>query len=157
LFLKPGCVIIKIDFCEKVRIEASSDPALLAAAIAMFVFDRDTGDDLDRRFLPDWLLDTLLSVGEGLQPLAKSMAEENFSVRPLIKPAALVNAWAGGMPWEKVTAPDGMGGGDFSMLVLRTADNLRHVRALKKVFPEAAETAAAVIELIMKDPVLTGY
>ena len=86
------------------------------------------------------------------------MAEENFSVRPLlIKPAALVYAWAEGMPWQKVTAPGGMGEGDFSMLVLRTVDNLRHVRALKKVFPEAAETAAAAIDLIMKDPVLTGY
>jgi ATP-dependent RNA helicase HelY len=135
-----------------------SDPALLAAAIAMFVFDKDSGDDLDRRFMPDVLLDTLLKVGEGLSPLASRLAEEEFPVRPLlIKPAAVVYAWAKGMPWEKVTASGGMGEGDFSMLVLRTADNLRHVRGLKDVFPEAAKNAGEAIDLLLKDPVSSGY
>ncbi len=135
-----------------------SDPALLAATIAMFVFDRDTGDDIDRRLLSDTLLDSLLRVGEGLHPLADQMAAENFPVRPLlIKPAAVIHAWATGMPWEKAVRLGGMEEGDFSMLVLRTADNLRHVRALKKVFPDAATAAATAIDLIMKDPVLPGY
>jgi superfamily II RNA helicase len=124
----------------------------------MFVFDRETGEASDRRLVPDALLDSLVRVGEGLHPLAKEMASENFPVRPLlIKPAAIVHAWAGGMSWEKVAALGGMEEGDFSMLVLRTADNLRHVRALKKVFPDAASAAATAIELIMKDPVVTGY
>jgi len=135
-----------------------SNPALLAAAVAMFVFDRDTGEEVDRRLLPDTLLDTLARIGEGLHPLAKEMLNENFPVRPLlIKPAAIVHAWAEGIPWEKVAALGGMEEGDFSMLVLRTADNLRHIRTLKSVFPEAAASAAAAIELIMRDPVLPGY
>jgi superfamily II RNA helicase len=135
-----------------------SNPALMAAVIAMFVFDRDTEDDMDRRLVPDTLIDALVRVGEGLHPLAKEMAKERFPVRPLlIKPAAIVHAWAEGMPWEKVAALGGMAEGDFSMLVLRTADNLRHVRALKKVFPHAASSAAAAIELIMKDPVVISY
>jgi hypothetical protein len=41
------------------------------------------------------------------------------------------------------------------MLVLRTADNLRHIRALSGVFPEAAEAAGAAVEAILRDPVLT--
>ena len=135
-----------------------TDPALLAAAIAMFVFDKESKEDPDRRFMPDLLLDTLMTVGEGLSPLAEKMAAANFPVRPLlIKPAATVYAWAKGMPWEKLIADGGMGEGDFSMLVLRTADNLRHVRGLKGVFPEAAETAGKAIDLILKDPVLSGY
>jgi superfamily II RNA helicase len=135
-----------------------SDPALLAAAIAMFVFDRETGEEVNRQLLPDTLIDTLVRIGEGLHPLAKEMIGEKFPVRPLlIKPAAIVYAWAKEMPWEKVASLGGMEEGDFSMLVLRTADNLRHVRALKKVFPEAAAAAATAIELIMKDPVLPGY
>ncbi len=135
-----------------------TDPALLAAAIAMFVFDRETGEDADKRLIPEALLDALVRVGEGLHPIAKEMAKEKFPVRPLlIKPAVIVHAWAEGMPWEKVAALGGMEEGDFSMLVLRTADNLRHVRALKKVFPDAAASAATAIELIMKDPVVTGY
>jgi superfamily II RNA helicase len=135
-----------------------SDPALLAASIAMFVFDRETGEDADRRLVPENLIDALVRVGEGLHPLAKEMAREKFPVRPLlIKPAAIVHAWAEGMPWEKVASLGGMEEGDFSMLVLRTADNLRHVRALKRVFPDAAAAAATALELIMKDPVITGY
>ena len=40
------------------------------------------------------------------------------------------------------------------MLILRTADNLRHVRGLAEVFPLAARSAARAIELILRDPVL---
>ena len=64
---------------------------------------------------------------------------------------------ADGILWERVAAPGEMEEGDFSMLALRTADNLRHVRALKKVIPGAAAAAATTIELIMKYPVVTGY
>jgi hypothetical protein len=43
------------------------------------------------------------------------------------------------------------------MLILRTADNLRHIRGLKQDFPEAAETAASSIELILREPVVSDY
>jgi ATP-dependent RNA helicase HelY len=43
------------------------------------------------------------------------------------------------------------------MLVLRTADNLRHIRALKDVFPKAAENAGKAMELILRDPVVFYY
>lgn len=49
-----------------------------------------------------------------------------------------------------------MAEGNLAMLILRTADNLRHIRGLYEVFPEAAETAGKAIELIMRDPV-TGF
>jgi hypothetical protein len=39
------------------------------------------------------------------------------------------------------------------MLMLRTADHLRHVMSLAKTFPDAAETASKAIELILKAPV----
>jgi len=50
-----------------------------------------------------------------------------------------------------------MAEGDLAMLTLRTADNLRHIRALKQVFPKAAETSAAAIELILREPVSIAY
>ncbi|MBW2740746.1 MAG: hypothetical protein JRE64_18305 [Deltaproteobacteria bacterium] len=43
------------------------------------------------------------------------------------------------------------------MLILRTADNLRHIMALRQVFPEAAETARKSIRLIIKEPVASDY
>jgi len=42
------------------------------------------------------------------------------------------------------------------MLILRTADNLRHIRNLKDFFPEAATAAAEGIEKILREPV-AGY
>ena len=43
------------------------------------------------------------------------------------------------------------------MLILRTADNLRHIRALRQVFPDAAETADLAIELILREPVVFDF
>jgi hypothetical protein len=47
--------------------------------------------------------------------------------------------------------------GDLAMLILRTADNLRHIRSLKRVFPEAALTSATSIDLILRSPVVMEY
>jgi len=47
--------------------------------------------------------------------------------------------------------------GDLAMLILRTADNLRHIRSLKRVFPEAALTSATSIDLILRSPVAMEY
>jgi hypothetical protein len=44
--------------------------------------------------------------------------------------------------------------GDLAVLILRTADNLRHVRGLAEVFPRAAESAARALDLILRDPVV---
>jgi hypothetical protein len=47
--------------------------------------------------------------------------------------------------------------GDLAMLIVRTADNLRHIRGLKDVFPEVARTASIAIEKIMREPVVNEY
>jgi hypothetical protein len=44
--------------------------------------------------------------------------------------------------------------GDLVMLILRTADNLRHIRRLKGAFPDAAKAANQAIELILREPVV---
>ncbi len=43
------------------------------------------------------------------------------------------------------------------MLILRSADNLRHIQALTYVFPEAAVTAKRAVQLILKYPVVMDY
>ena len=83
------------------------------------------------------------------------MSEQKFEVRQLmLRPAAAVYAWSGGQSWESVLGIAEMEEGDLAMLILRTADNLRHVRNLKEVFPEAAATAAKSIEKILREPVV---
>ena len=65
-----------------------------------------------------------------------------------------VFAWANGDSWEDAVGISEVEEGDFAMLVLRTADNLRHVRALDEVFPLQAAAAARALDLILRDPVI---
>jgi superfamily II RNA helicase len=133
-----------------------SNPSLLAAIIASFVNERETDDHIPREFLPDQLLKTFMAAVKSLKPFAKDMFKHGFEVRPLfLRPAAAAYAWADGGSWDTVCTIAEMEEGNLAMLILRTADNLRHIRNLKKVFPQAAETAAKAIERILREPVVS--
>ena len=135
-----------------------SDPALLAAVIAVFVNERESDDTIEKMFKPKPLLTVFRKIKTSLEPFAEQMADRGFEVRPLfLRPAATLYAWASGQSWEKVLSVAKMEEGDLAMLILRTADNLRHVRTLARVFPEAAKTSARSIELIMRYPVVMEY
>jgi len=135
-----------------------SDPALLAAIIALFVNERESNDGIEKMFKPKTLLTTFRKVKTSLEPFAKQMTDRGFEVRPLfLRPAATLYAWADGQSWEKVLSVAKMEEGDLAMLILRTADNLRHVRTLTRVFPKAAKTSARSIELILRYPVVMDY
>jgi ATP-dependent RNA helicase HelY len=135
-----------------------SDPAMLAAMVAAFVSDREFDDRLGKRRTPKELLKVFLAVRRGLKPFSKDMAAEGFEVRSLfLLPAAAIFDWAKGRPWDEVHAIYEMEEGDLAMLILRTADNLRHIHALSEVFPKVAKIAAEAIEMILRDPVIIEY
>jgi ATP-dependent RNA helicase HelY len=135
-----------------------SDPALLAAVISLFVNERESDDRIEKMFKAKTLVTTFRKVKTSLEPFAEQMTDQGFEVRPLfLRPAATLYAWASGQSWEKVLSVAKMEEGDLAMLILRTADNLRHVRTLARVFPEAAKTSARSIELIMRYPVVIEY
>ncbi|MBW1696340.1 MAG: DEAD/DEAH box helicase [Deltaproteobacteria bacterium] len=135
-----------------------SDPALLAAVVAIFVSDRETDDRIHNKLIPKALLSVFLSLKKGLKSLAKEMAKNRFEVRPLsIKPAATMFAWATGRAWNVVCSTFEIEQGDMAMLVLRTADNLRHLVAVSDTFPKISNTAETAIRRILRDPVVTEY
>ena len=143
---------------EGFRLEVfpESNPAILAAMIASFVNERETEDRIDKGFMPKDLLSVFLKATKALRPFSRLMAAKGFEVRPLfLTPAVTIYAWATGQPWEKVVSVSEIAEGDLAMLILRTADNLRHIMALKQFFPEAAETASKAIRLIVKEPVVS--
>jgi len=134
------------------------DPALLAAVTALFVNERESDEIIAKAFMSKALIDTFFDVEKSLSSFSARMAKKGFDTRPLIlQPAATLFGWASGLPWEKVLTIAKMEEGDLAMLILRTADNLRHIRALKDVFPEAASAAATAIDLIMRYPVVMEY
>ena len=91
----------------------------------------------------------------GLKGFAKEMQAGGFETRPLFfRPAMHLWAWASGHPWDKITKDGRIAEGDLVMLVLRTVDHLRHLKALQEVFAPMAATARDAIDLILRDPVM---
>jgi superfamily II RNA helicase len=135
-----------------------NDPALLAAVTALFVNERESDELIEKAFLPKALVKIFSDVKKKLSSFSARMSKKGFETRPLIlQPAATLYAWTTGLPWEKVLNIAKMEEGDLAMLILRTADNLRHIRTLKNVFPEVADSAATAIDLIMRYPVVMDY
>ena len=138
------------------RLFPDDDPALLAAIMVAFVNERETNDSIDRTVLPDALKNTYFNIRQALLPFMAEMSDCGFATRPMyLRPAVSMYAWCTGKEWEYVQRLSEMEEGNLVMLMLRTADHLRHVRALKDVFPEAAAMAAAAIDLILREPVTT--
>jgi superfamily II RNA helicase len=135
-----------------------SEPGLLAAIIAAFVDERESDEKIHKKRVPGALLDAFYGVVNGLRPFAWQMLDRGFEARPFhLRPVVAIHAWANGGAWDKTRALAGMEEGDLVMLILRTADNLRHIRALRQVFPDAAETADLGIELILREPVIFDF
>ncbi len=132
-----------------------NDAELLAAIIAAFVNERESDTKIAKKSVPKPLLGAFDRVVKGLRPLAWQMLKRGFEARVLhIRPVVAMYAWSNGEPWDKVRALAEMEEGDLVMLILRTADNLRHIRGLRRTFPNAAEAANQGIELILREPVV---
>jgi superfamily II RNA helicase len=131
------------------------DPALLAAIIAVFVSEREADDRIDPRLLTKTLIRAYQLMTRRLSPLLKDMLASGFEGREFyLRPAAAVNAWARGSPWERVLEAAETEEGDLAMLILRTADNLRHIAGLAEFFPEAAAAAGKAVERMLREPVV---
>jgi len=135
-----------------------NDPALLAGIMAGLVNDKETDEHFEKKSLPAPLTLAVQTVVQGLRGFAKHMQAGGFEVRPIfLRPVAAVWHWAAGRMWDKTVQAAQMAEGDLAMLILRTADNLRHLAGLKKEFPQMADSARKAIELILRDPVMPEY
>ncbi len=133
------------------------DPALLAALVAPFVYDRDIEVKLDESKVPKRLISAYNMMRKALGPLIERMTMQAFEVRPIVLwPAATIYAWANGQPWEKVLEIAGMAEGDLAMLASRTGDHLRQLASLKKAYPAIAQRALEAIAIILREPVIAG-
>ncbi|MEZ4551460.1 MAG: hypothetical protein R2874_13560 [Desulfobacterales bacterium] len=134
-----------------------SNPAYLAAIMA--VNEREFEDDTtDTSMVPKTLFKIFTKIDAGLKPFAKEMTSNGFAVPTLyFLPAVTMYLWARGMPWDEVVTISKMPEGNLAMLIFRTADNLRHIRNIGRVFPDAAETSGRAIDLILRDPVVSTY
>ena len=141
--------------CFRQKLIPVTQPGLLAAIIASFVNERESEDKIAVKIMPKQLRKSFSKMAKGLRPFSEQMTKSGFEIRPLyMRPAAAVFAWVQGGSWETVQQIAEIEEGDLSMLILRTADNLRHIRSLHGVFPDAAGTAAEAIDLLLREPVV---
>jgi superfamily II RNA helicase len=131
------------------------DPALLAAIIAVFVNERETDDRIEPHFLTNPLVRSYQRVADKLSPFLRCLLAGGFEAREFyLRPAAAMHTWAKGGSWEQTLEAAEMGEGDLAMLILRTADNLRHIAGLAEFFPEAAASATRAVARLLRDPVI---
>ncbi|HBN26172.1 MAG TPA: ATP-dependent DNA helicase [Desulfobacteraceae bacterium] len=144
--------------CFRLNILPQSDSPLLAAIFASFVNEREFNEAIKNDLIPENLLEAFDIVNNNLVHFTKEMTEQKFATRDLfLLPAVVIYHWAMGKSWEDVLLISKMQEGNLAMLILRTADNLRHIGALSETFPEAAKTAMDAIDLIVREPVVIDY
>ncbi len=131
------------------------DPRMLAAMIAAFVNERESVDRFRDTAVPNQVKKNFHKMVKGIRPFQDRMFSGGFPVRTLyLRPAVSVFLWASGLwPWDKVVTISETAEGDLAMLILRTADHLRHLIALKDVFPEAAGAAGTALDALLREPV----
>lgn len=136
-----------------------SSPAMLAGIMGAFVNEREfKNDKVSGKTVPDSLLSTFATLRKNLKPFATNMKKKGFPAPNLyIQPAVSLYGWALDEPWESVTARTDFAEGDLARLILRTAENLRHLTNLKDTFPKIAESAETAIAMVLKEPVFTWY
>ena len=167
-----GCLTIDGRWASKLRVDQplliaeafrrdllpKADPALLAAMVASFVDERELEEGRGWQAAPTVLKNAFRSVQRGMQPFMRALAKHGFRTKNLhISPSLTLWAWAQDYPWSLLCRASGMEEGDLAGLILRCADNLRHIRALADVFPTAAETARQAVDLIVREPVAGIY
>ncbi len=141
----------------KLGLFPESDPSLLSALVATFVYDREIEVEFDQSKAPKELIKAYNKVKNGLFPLMERKTVHGFSVRPIpLWAAATIHAWARGLEWERVLEIADMTEGDLAMLISRTADNLRQIASLADVYPAIARTSNQAIHLILREPAVFG-
>jgi superfamily II RNA helicase len=141
--------------CLRERVFPEEDEKILAAIVAVFAYDRDDEIKLTVKDLPPKLMLSLKKVVLAVRPLAHRLEAAGFATAKLHPSAGVaMYYWAQGRSWENVIKATGITEGDMATLVLRTADNLRQITALKDTHPQAAACAYRAREAILREPVL---
>ena len=127
----------------------------LAAVVAVFAYDRDDEMKLAVKDFPPKLTQALKKVVHAVRPLANRLEAAGF-ITAKLQPSAGVAMyyWAQGRSWESIIKFTSIAEGDMASLVLRTADNLRQIAALKDTHPEISACAYKAREAILREPVL---
>jgi superfamily II RNA helicase len=141
--------------CLRENAFTEDNEKILAAVVAVFAYDRDDEIKLTVKDFPPKLMLSLKKVVLAVRPLAHRLEAAGFATAKLhLSAGVAMYYWAQGRSWESVIKFTGIAEGDMASLILRTADNLRQIAALKDTHPQAAACAYRAREAILREPVL---
>lgn len=141
--------------CLRENVFPEDDERLLASVVSVFAYDRDDEIRLETKDLPHKLLAALRKMILAVKPLSRRMETAGFVCAKLYPSAGVaMYYWAQGRNWDWVIKATGITEGDMASLILRTADNLRQISALKDSYPEVAACAYRARDAILREPVL---
>ncbi|MHB8139602.1 MAG: DEAD/DEAH box helicase [Smithellaceae bacterium] len=141
--------------CLRKDVFPGDNEKLMAAAVAVFAYDRDDEIPLTVRDMPHKLTAVLNKILLAVRPLSHRLENAGFvSAKLFLSAGAAMYYWAQGRDWDSMIKATGIAEGDMASLILRTADNLRQIAALKDTHPEAAACAYRAREAILREPVL---
>jgi superfamily II RNA helicase len=141
--------------CLRERAFPADNEKLLAAAVAVFAYDRDDEIHFREKDMPPKLSATLRRMILAVRPLSRRMEAAEFVTARLHTSAGVaMYFWAQGRSWESVIKITGIAEGDMASLILRTADNLRQIASLKDTYPDVAACAYRARDAILREPVM---
>ncbi len=125
----------------------------LAAVMAALTSDEDR--DYGELELDDAIVETLARFEEIGFKVATEEWKHGVDPAPELNFSAAATAarWAGGVEWSTLVQETGAEEGDLFRMLSRTGEALLQVASLKKVHPQAAQTAVITAEIILRDPV----
>ncbi len=131
-------------------------PDTLPAGLAPFVWDREQEVHLKSNTGPklgavESIFLKLMAHVADIQVLKE---KKGFESPPLMFwPSAALYAWAKGAVWKDLLRFAPISEGDMASLIMRTADHLRQVTALRETHADLAAIAAEGIGRILREPV----
>ncbi len=129
------------------------EPAILAAAVAGLVADKESNQPLPRRKPPTRLTGPVTSLVLALGPMLDRLDEAGFATPVFnLRPAWAVWSWATKGDFDEAVELLGLGAGDLAMLAWRAADHLRQMAGLKNQ-EQLAQAARQAIYRLIKEPV----
>jgi ATP-dependent RNA helicase HelY len=125
----------------------------MAAVMAALTSDEDR--DYGELELDDAIVETLARFEDIGFKVATEEWKHGVDPAPELNFSAAATAarWAGGVEWSTLVHETRAEEGDLFRMLSRTGEALLQVASLKKVHPQAAQTAVVTAEIILRDPV----
>ena len=132
---------------------SSLDATPIAAVMAALTSDEDR--DYGELELDDAIVDTLAQFEDIGFKVASEEWKHGVEPAPELNFSAAATAarWAAGVEWSTLVQETRAEEGDLFRMLSRTGEALLQVAALRKVHPQAANTAAGTAEVILREPV----